>query len=69
MEYSKEVSHKRGILLIDFIPFPNCHEKCKIVKLLGVGECESCCSWKFDKEGNSINETLIKERLKTWNIK
>lgn len=32
--------------------FPDCYSTCAIVKMLGVGECESICPRKFDKEGN-----------------
>ena len=34
--------------------FPECSKKCEMLPLLGVGECESCCPHKFDKDGNSI---------------
>ncbi|KKL99853.1 hypothetical protein LCGC14_1810240 [marine sediment metagenome] len=38
------------------ISFPECYDNCEIVRMLGVGECESCCPWKFDKDGNSIKQ-------------
>ncbi len=34
------------------IMFPNCASKCLAVEMLGVGECESVCQHKFDKNGN-----------------
>ncbi len=39
------------------ISFPECYDNCELVKYLGVGECESCCPWKFDKNGNSIKQS------------
>lgn len=34
------------------VPFPDCYEKCDIIKLLGVSECDSfkCCDAKFEEE-------------------
>lgn len=32
-------------------PFPDCGSRCLAVEYLGVGECESVCPWKFNKDG------------------
>ena len=45
----------------DNLPFPDCSSKCGAVELLGVGECESLCPRKFDKEGNPIKKPALKE--------
>ena len=29
-------------------PFPECAKNCEVIKMLGVGECESVCGHKFD---------------------
>ena len=36
------------------IPFPDCFVDCEMIQFLGVGECESVCSWKFDKDGQGL---------------
>ena len=46
-------------------PFPECSGSCDLVETYGVGECESFCNWKFDENGNSVSEKVIKERLET----
>jgi len=28
------------------VPFPDCYEECEIVRILGVGECDSICPHK-----------------------
>ena len=38
------------------IPFPDCTTDCELVEMIGVGECESACGWKFDDNGNPIEE-------------
>lgn len=40
------------------IVFPECASRCKLVKLLGVCECESACPWKFDAEQQPAIEDL-----------
>ena len=32
------------------VKFPDCYSKCKVVKYLGCGECESVCPDKFLQE-------------------
>ena len=36
------------------IPFPECAKNCEVVKMLGVGECESVCEHKFDTSGRQL---------------
>jgi len=47
--------------------FPDCYEKCEIVKVFGCGECESVCPHKFDKNG--IPKQFIKDREKAIGYK
>ena len=39
---------------LDSIPFPECSKNCGAVEMLGVGECESVCPKKFDKDGSPV---------------
>jgi len=34
---------------IRILSFPECSVKCKVIKVLGAGECESVCPEKFKK--------------------
>ena len=36
------------------IPFPDCAGQCAALNILGVGECESICPWKFDATGRPL---------------
>jgi hypothetical protein len=38
------------------VSFPECARRCGLVEILGVGECESVCPWKFDEHGNPVAE-------------
>ena len=46
------------------IGFPECASRCAMVEYLGVGECESVCPWKFDKEGRPIEIGVAKVKAK-----
>ncbi len=48
---------------LKYIPFPKCYDECLLGNYLGVGECENCCNWKFDNQGNSLE--IINEKQKT----
>lgn len=37
------------------IPFPDCASKCLLVEYLGVCECESACSYKFERNEDESN--------------
>ena len=37
-------------------PFPECAKNCEVVKMLGVGECESVCGHKFDTNGRQLTK-------------
>jgi hypothetical protein len=37
---------------LKMVAFPDCARKCAFVEIMGVGECESACPWKFDHAGN-----------------
>ena len=41
---------------IKHIPFPDCYEKCSIVNILGVSECDFVCPFKFIKEEEGGDE-------------
>ena len=36
------------------VAFPECAKRCALIHLLGAGECDSVCPWKFDSDGNTI---------------
>jgi len=36
------------------VPFPDCAKRCSFVEIMGAGECESACTWKFDHTGNPV---------------
>lgn len=42
------------------IAFPDCARQCAFVKLMGAGECESACPWKFDHTGNPVDSDKLK---------
>jgi hypothetical protein len=50
------MKRKENKMSLKNISFPECFDDCKLVRILGVGECESCCPWKFDKDGRSIKQ-------------
>jgi len=35
---------------LESVPFPECASECEVLPVLGAGECESVCSWKFNPE-------------------
>ena len=35
------------------VAFPDCACKCALVEIMGVGECESACPWKFNHTGDN----------------
>ena len=37
------------------VAFPDCASKCAFVEIMGVGECESACPWKFEHTGNPVD--------------
>jgi len=51
------LSDSVGLVSVDSqktVAFPDCAKRCAFVKAMGVGECESACPWKFDREGNPV---------------
>ena len=41
--------------------FPACASRCAFIDAMGVGECESACPWKFDKDGNPVAQNAEAE--------
>lgn len=51
-------------------PFPECAKNCEVVKMLGVGECESVCGHKFDANGMQLTiPAVINQVCDCKNIK
>lgn len=50
---------KREKILPGKAPFPECYAICDVVKVLGIGECESVCPEKFKK--GEQNESIYKK--------
>jgi len=40
------------------VAFPDCASKCAFVEIMGVGECESACPWKF---GNPVDGEKLRQ--------
>ena len=38
------------------VPFPDCGDRCSVLPLLGVCECESICPSKFDTDRHPIKK-------------
>jgi hypothetical protein len=36
---------------LKLVPFPECAATCSLIKVLGCGECENVCPYKFDAQG------------------
>ena len=52
------------------VAFPDCVRKCAFVEIMGVGECESACPWKFDHTGNPVDgEKLLRKKRSEMSIK
>jgi len=49
------------------IPFSKCYDICLAGELLGVGECENVCAFKFDEFGNTKNQVWNQVRNQVWN--
>ena len=49
---------------IKHIPFPDCYEKCSIVNILGVSECDFVCPFKFIKEEEGGETNAQKENMR-----
>jgi len=49
---------KRPAYTFKDMKFPDCATNCSAVSYLGVGECESVCPWKFNKDGDPLTEII-----------
>jgi len=45
------------------LKFPDCSKDCEVVKMLGVGECESVCPEKFKKSLSNMKVIMSVDRL------
>ena len=46
-------------------PFPECAKNCEVIKMLGVGECESVCGHKFDTSERQLTIPCVYIYLST----
>jgi epoxyqueuosine reductase QueG len=46
------------------LAFPDCARKCAFIEIMGVGECESACPWKFDHAGNPVDGEKLRQNAR-----
>ena len=50
---TEQTAHEQTAHSLKSVPFPECGTNCATITILGAGECESVCPYKFDKDGES----------------
>lgn len=48
------------------IQFPDCASRCGVIKIMGAGECESICPYKFDEHGAPKESFLTDDAERYW---
>lgn len=43
------------------VAFPDCAKRCAFIEIMGAGECESACPWKFDHTGNPVDGEKLRQ--------
>jgi len=44
--------------------FPDCAKRCAFIEIIGAGECESACPWKFDHTGNPVDGEKLRQNAR-----